>query len=181
MKNRFKLTKEEQKIVDGLKTEGEKKRVIDSYRRQCELEHSLEGVHYQLGEIPLTSQMVSVVVNTVHKLPDTVKEFVYEKCQFTSPFDGGGCVYVKSENVTRHPWLIILAESLMASDESIVAHEIAHAFLDHKGGPGFGELEKTTKEETAACSLAKRWGFSGSGTKVNKALIEARKREIKRP
>lgn len=175
MRNDFKLTKEEQQVVDRQETNEEKNRVIDNLQRHKKWKLSLEGVCYQLGEIYLTDQMISAVVRTVHKLPDKVKDFVYENCKFSSPFGGGSALYVKSNHVVERPWLITLAENL--TDESIIAHEIAHAFLDHKGGSELVEIEEAMKEETEVCSLAKQWGFSGSGTKVSKSLIEAKKRK----
>lgn len=90
---------------------------------------------------------------------------------------GAECYYKRS----NRPWLIILGGK---ADESVVAHEIAHARLGHKCDSYGNEIEIAEKQETEACSLAKRWGFAGRGTEVDPEIVEGlerKKQGLKRP
>ncbi len=129
MESNFKLTKEEQEIVDSLEDEDDKNMAIDNFRKLSEWEHSLEGVRDNLGELSVSAELEGYIFNTVRKLPDTVKEFVYKNCQFISiEAPGGRAIYTKSKDATRRPWVIILTDNKLSEDyQSVVAHEIAHA------------------------------------------------------
>lgn len=168
-----KLTGKEQKIINGL----------DNLRRQREWENSLEGIHYQLLEgieAIISGSLRSCIVRAMQKIPNEVREFVYDKCAFAAVGVGGGqTIHLPSQTKEpSRPWLFLLCDSkLDAEYQSVIAHEIAHGWLKHKARLGLTSLEEAIKEETAACSLAKQWGFIGTGTKVNESYFEARGRK----
>jgi len=130
-------------------------------------ERSLEGVHYQLSLEGVDIERLDVcITKTVAKLPDDVRHFVYDSCSFLSVQLG----------LTWPPddrWKIILDDS-MADDldpsdvESVIAHEIAHAYLGHSVFtlPELNPSGKyaTSPVEVEARELAEQWGFEGIGT-----------------
>ena len=133
--------------------------------RKAQAEHrkwedSLEGVAYWLGDMPVPEPLERLIVQTVHRLPNEAREFTYYNCRFTSVDDDG--VRIRHLPQTRQPWLITLGEGYV--DESLLVHEIAHAWLGHEYGPQHGELRVTQREEEAACDLTRQWGFDGGST-----------------
>ena len=132
--------------------------------RKAQLEHrkweeSLEGVAYWLGDLPVSEPLERVIVEAVHKLPSEAREFTYYNLRFTSVDDDG--VRIRHIAQARQPWLITLGEGYV--DESLIIHEIAHAWLGHEYDPQRGELQVTQRDEEAACDLTERWGFDGGG------------------
>lgn len=126
------------------------------YRRW---EDSLEGVAYWLGDLLVQESLVPVIVEAIHKLPREVREFIYFNCRFASMDDGG--VRMRRIPQARHPWLITLGEGLV--DESLLVHEIAHAWLGHEYDPLRGELQASQRDEEDARDLIRQWGFGGGG------------------
>jgi hypothetical protein len=122
-------------------------------------ECSLEGVAYWLGDLPVSESLEETIIKAVHRLPTETREFVYDNCRFTSTAYGGVRIHHVSQ--ASHPWLITLHEGHV--DESLIIHEIAHAWLGHEYGPQFGELRVTRQDEEAACDLTRQWGFAGAG------------------
>ena len=127
-------------------------------------ENSPEGVAYWLGDLPVPEAVESVIISTVHQLPGQVREFVYCECCFScvAPRGGQTCYLQKA----RQPWLILLGQELQ--DESVLAHQIAHAWLGHRYDPGLAELRATQQEEDAACDLTREWGFGGCGAETRR-------------
>ena len=171
MTNEFKLTRKQQKVVDVVENEDDKKRIIENMRRDWEWENSLEGVDYDLALTAVPEDLRYTIVSAVHKLPREIRGFVFQKVFFTSVEEEGGQCWHKQNAC---PWVIVLGDK---ADESVVAHEIAHAHLGHKTNRGGMEVEVSLRQETKACSLTKQWGFSGCGTEVNKDLLEAIERK----
>lgn len=67
--------------------------------------------------------------------------------------------------------LILLSEHIVDKYEredivSIIAHEIAHAYLGHANSHSLrsDEVHIADEMEVEACELARSWGFSGRGT-----------------
>lgn len=59
-------------------------------------------------------------------------------------------------------WLLVLDERLPADRlPEVVAHEIAHAYLNHRGGLGAVDEpdDQEPADEAAAERLAAEWGF----------------------
>ena len=178
MENEFRLTKEQREIIDGLEKDDDKDCLIQKLRHTWEKENSLEGVYSNLCPLGMGAALDAVIVRVVHSLPPKVRAFVYSRCVFTTVSEFGAECYYKRSN---RPWLIILGAK---ADESVVAHEIAHARLGQKADSYGNEIEIAYKQETEACLLAKRWGFSGRGTEVDSRIVEGvqRKRQgLKRP
>ena len=141
-------------------------------QKELERENSLEGVDYNLGLTAVSESLRYTIVSAVHKLPQEIKEFVFQKVFFTSISEMGGGQCWHKDNAC--PWAIVLGDK---EEESIVAHEIAHAHLGHRTGGGGIRAEEALRIETEACSQAKQWGFSGSGTEVDKEILEAIERK----
>ncbi len=105
------------------------------------------------------------LVETIAKLPDAVISFVSERCRFL-PVGRAERGYVLPGRVAAHwlsgkvddMWLVVLEDSSELEDCSIIAHEIAHAWLRHDRLSDIG-LEC----ETQAANLVREWGFAGIG------------------
>ena len=108
-----------------------------------------------------------MIVYTVMKLPNHVREYIYEECHFLSVgVTCWGMVMPKLDG-----WLILLEERIVKEfDEgnamSIVAHEIAHAWLKHD------RADSTIDEqcEKEAAEKTKEWGFEGLGTNLEHVM-----------
>ena len=133
--------------------------------REAQAEHrkwedSLEGVAYWLGDLPVPESLETVIIKAVHRLPLAGREFVFCNCRFALSDEGGVRIHYVPR--TRQPWLITLPEGLV--DESVIIHEIAHAWLGHAYDLHRGEWRVCPREEQAACDLTRQWGFAGSGS-----------------
>jgi hypothetical protein len=128
-------------------------------------ENSLEGVHYQLNLMLRNPDLEGCIVRTVLRLPAEVRAFVYGECKI---LDAGNAVaghVMPTSWVEGSSWLIILDGNLTVTLEdedaqSIVAHEISHAWLKHSIFAVDLSCEKEAAEQTAA------WGFSGKGADI---------------
>ena len=116
------------------------------------------------GEDPITERLI---VEAISRLPERVAEFALDRCRFLSvglvtlgmAMPGKVCSH-PFERRTRNMWLILLAEGLPDEDaHSIVAHEIAHAWLGHDRL----SVELPTECERDAATLTYEWGFTGKG------------------
>ena len=123
-------------------------------------ENSFEGVAYWLGDLPVQESLERVIVEAVRKLPRKTREFVYHNCRFSATDDDG--VRMRYIPQSKQLWLITLGNGLQ--DESLLVHEIAHAWLGHEWDPQCGALRATDQDEEIACELTKEWGFTGAGT-----------------
>ena len=112
-----------------------------------------------------------LIIATICRLPDEVAEFALDRCNFVSiGEEGTGYGIVLPGRIGVHPgerrskniWIIVLAENLPDEDShSIIAHEIAHAWLGHDR---VGEIPEDC--ETQASDLVRQWGFTGRGANL---------------
>ena len=88
------------------------------------------------------------VQRTLKRLPEEVREFALDWIQFTSPAEEGAHLLSPSDR-----WTVVLSEK--EQDESVVAHEVAHAWRGHE--------ETSDEREQEVRDLARAWGFTGFG------------------
>jgi hypothetical protein len=135
----------------------------DQNLREHEAEsRTLEGVAYRIDLgfwIGENTALADVIYQAAMRLPDEVREFVCDLVVFLS----GAWGQAFRGRDWSDKWVILLAPDLPEADATgIVAHEIAHAWRGH-GAETFGY---TPEEEREACDLARAWGFTGSGTRL---------------
>lgn len=174
------LTKEQKHILNCLKTKEQRQCVLTGWAEQYQWQHSLGGIAFKLGRLTVSSDsMTYCIYQTIHKLPDEVKEFVYENCEFASiSVFGGKTIYAKAKYLRKRPWLIILShEKINDEYQSVVAHEIAHAWLGHKHEERGMELEIVAQRERDVCLLVKQWGFNGFGAELEERFKDALKKK----
>lgn len=117
-----------------------------------------EEVRYNLTWYGEDAEMERVIVETLLRLPEDVRRFASEECLFVSVGGGAhGTANPLHFPEARDLWLIALSE-VGPSDSlhSVVAHEIAHAWLGHRG-------QGAEEDEAAAYKQAQAWGFTGIG------------------
>jgi hypothetical protein len=85
------------------------------------------------------------LLNTLSRLPEDVYQFTVHKISFHA----GQSQTVQVEEI-RKPYMIILKRT---DSESLIAHEIAHAYLS------FTKAKSKSDQETQADELRKKWGF----------------------
>ena len=114
-------------------------------RRDC----STVDFHSDIDEFIRRAQRWSNLhmrlLNTLCRLPEYVYQFTLQKISF---FAGQSQTVQVGE--IRKPYMIILKRT---DSESLIAHEIAHAYLSFTGAKG------GVNEEAQADELRKRWGF----------------------
>ena len=91
---------------------------------------------------------------TLSRLPADVLEFALARCRFAAV----GPDIVAQTLPPDDRWVILLREGEM--DESVVAHEIAHAYRGHVRSTAADEAA----QEAEARALARLWGVAGLGT-----------------
>jgi len=108
------------------------------------------------------------IVNVLSLLPDDVTDFALDRCAFLSVGKASAGMVLPGrigvhghEKRSRNFWLVLLDEN-MPGDDSVIAHEIAHAWLRHDR---LAADDCETWERDAA-DLARSWGFVGRGTDV---------------
>jgi hypothetical protein len=85
------------------------------------------------------------LLNTLCRLPEDVYQFTLQKISF---FAGQSQTVQVGE--LHKPYMIILKRT---DSESLIAHEIAHAYLS------FTKVDSRLNEEAQADELRKKWGF----------------------
>jgi hypothetical protein len=85
------------------------------------------------------------LLNTLSRLPEDVYQFTIQKISFHA----GQSQTVQVEEI-RKPYMIILKRT---DSESLIAHEIAHAYLS------YNKARSKSDQETQADELRKKWGF----------------------
>ena len=86
------------------------------------------------------------LLNTLSRLPEEVYQFTLQKISFHA----GQSQTVQVDEIKK-PYMIILKRT---DSESLIAHEIAHAYLSHKKAKNRSE-----DQEAQADELRKKWGF----------------------
>ncbi|TMB65067.1 MAG: hypothetical protein E6J43_12440 [Chloroflexi bacterium] len=136
-------------------------RIADIYRKD---------IWNQVAYLGEDNDLRSVIGDTIGRLPDDALLLAADRCVFVSvgrtvegmTLPGDVLQRVDEDDPT---WLILLDDRIMdtkeADDvESVIAHEIAHAFLGHNRMTDDGDRSV----EIATCKLVREWGFEGSGT-----------------
>jgi len=114
-------------------------------------------IAYDLNYWGGTDATWRLIVNTIARLPQDVRDFALEECAFLSVgVDILGTVV--PPRLTAKVWFVLLADGLSAEDgPGIVAHEIAHAWLGHDF------MAPPANCEPEAANLVASWGFTGDG------------------
>ncbi len=86
------------------------------------------------------------LLNTLARLPEEVYQFVLQKISFHA----GQSQTVQVEEMNK-PYMIILKRT---DSESLIAHEIAHAYLSYTKAKS-----RLEDQEAQADELRKKWGF----------------------
>jgi len=126
--------------------------------------YNFEMANYDLSGIFVSenSEVRFQIAKVLVRLPEEVREVVTERCRFFVPDHEYGRVWGGQD--FQSDYIIFLSQQLaeMNKEEdalSIIAHEIAHAYLSHSTLTTDGiECEKE------ACEQALAWDFSGIGT-----------------
>ena len=109
----------------------------------------LEESNFALdAQLPMV--LISKVVETLAKLPNEVQEFVYENVQFIE----GRASTIRKKQIISKPFLIILRAN---NSEFTVAHEVAHAWLNHDDKEADIDNSISDKNQKEANQLAKKW------------------------
>ncbi len=86
------------------------------------------------------------LLNTLARLPEEVYQFTLQKISFHA----GQSQTIQVEEINK-PYMIILKRT---DSESLIAHEIAHAYLN------YNKTKSTSdNQEVEADELRKKWGF----------------------
>jgi hypothetical protein len=85
------------------------------------------------------------LLNTLSRLPEDVYQFTLQQISFHA----GQSQTVQVEEIDK-PYMIILKRT---DSESLIAHEIAHAYLC------FTKAQSKSDQEAQADDLRKKWGF----------------------
>jgi len=86
------------------------------------------------------------LLNTLARLPEIVYQFTLQKISFHA----GQSQTIQVKEIKK-PYMIILKRT---DSESLIAHEIAHAYIDYTR-----TKNKSEDQETEADELRKKWGF----------------------
>lgn len=133
----------------------EDEKFADAMKKENEWAHSAEGIYYNIGVLSVPSNMESHILKTIYRLPDEVREFVCDECDFCN-IKSGTAINLKEPR--KGQWLIILYDDVAEENvENLIAHEIAHAWLKHTTVRL--SHEKDLEQEKEADVTAKKWGF----------------------
>src|SRR5271157_5171692 len=92
------------------------------------------------------SNLHARLLNTLARLPEEIYQFTLQKISFHA----GQSQTVQVEEMNK-PYMIILKRT---DSESLIAHEIAHAYLSYTKAKSRSE-----DQEAQADELRKKWGF----------------------
>jgi hypothetical protein len=128
-------------------------RVHEAWTRTVEGVADQLDLSFWVGE---NEHMEHIIYETVMRLPDNVRAFVFDHVIFLSAAWGQSF----RGRDWSDSWLVMLAPNLPEADAmGIVAHEIAHAWRGHGEGRGLYSAD----EEQEACAFVQSWGFTGRG------------------
>jgi len=100
------------------------------------------------------SNLHTRLLNTLARLPEEVYQFTLQK----TSFHAGQSQTVQIEEMDK-PYMIILKRT---DSESLIAHEIAHAYLNFAKSKSWIDDQEAQAEE-----LRKKWGFKKKTTLPN--------------
>ncbi len=112
-----------------------------------------EEIAYDLKYYGYSKNLYINIVETIYRLPADVQEYVLDNCVFLGVGDTTIGTVLHGKYIKGN-WIVNLLESV---DKCSIAHEIAHAFLEHD------RLSPPNDCEQRACELTAQWGFSGKG------------------
>jgi len=139
--------------------------VRNSNHTSKEEQGRLEEIHDRLsGALQVSPGIEILICKTLLRLPQSVQNFVCEKCMFIE-FGANSGMCLSRNRTGGYEWLIFLGSG---ADESIICHEVAHSILGHKSEIGWNDpySDEALKQEQKSCELVKSWGFKGPGTEV---------------
>jgi Zn-dependent peptidase ImmA (M78 family) len=104
-----------------------------------ERQYSIESAWDEAGSIYYDDDdsIRKSIAEAFIKLPEDVRDYILEECLIVS---AGGDLYgtvwpsdiMKNSSGNNRSWIIILSENMPEDDKvSIIAHEMAHAYLKH--------------------------------------------------
>ena len=95
------------------------------------------------------------------KLPKEVVDFLHEKVSFMF-VDNSFCLSEKEIKSIKEKKLIVIymGDDWEKEYQDTIAHEIAHAYLDHARVHSGSSEEEQEKIETEADDLIEKWGFN---------------------
>lgn len=107
------------------------------------------------GADPATRE---ALVNALSRLPDDARRFAIDKLVFVSCGGGLNGQCLPSRFIAEADWLVLIYDR--AQDlETVIAHEVAHAYLGHS----IGDYMSDEETERQAREQVRAWGFSGKG------------------
>ena len=141
----------EAEIIDALKTSDKFSKGIGDQVDTC----------LMLGPVADATSRALILL-TLAKLPKRQQRFVFHHCLFIVITDLEGVAIPPIPALYRR-WHIILTFSRnrrtnVAERQSVIAHEIAHAVLNHRF-----TLPSRSERDNQAAHLAAQWGFTGKG------------------
>jgi hypothetical protein len=98
------------------------------------------------------------LVRALSRLPDDALDLAIEKCVFFSCGGGVNAQCLPTRLIGEADWLVLIYD-LAPDIETVIAHEVAYAYLGHSIGDPMSDEET----ETRARELTRTWGFSGKG------------------
>lgn len=119
----------------------------------------IEQVWYRLDNIGTNDELLHQIARAVVRLPADVREFVLDLCVF-APFSQTSVGQRHRLAGDFNGYLVLIAEDQTDENtQAAVAHEVAHAWLEH--------LDLHTEagtdwkaDEHQVTALARTWGFS---------------------
>jgi hypothetical protein len=156
-----------QRLMATLTGEGEPSIITESGEIVAgEALPSCEEVAYDLDLHPwVLDELASEIIQAVRRLPEDIREFVYEKCLFVQ-----GWLRVVRTPIHK-PYVIILPESFGPDDNdgSLIAHQIGLAWIQEREHTDCCTLA----DDIHAAELVQTWGFMGAGANVEQYRQEA--------
>lgn len=152
----------------------EKKELLNNGENIAEArKYTHNAAFYDIGVIYYDEddKLRNAIASVLTALPEEVKEFVLEHCFILSTGEYTYGTVWPGKIFKNISWVIVLNEKMPKSKgdrESIIAHEIAHAYLGHD------QLNPDIEPECEieACNLTKQWGFNGLGTNIKRCYRE---------
>ena len=131
-----------------------------------EWEASYDGISHDLVYHADDKEVWTVLVKTIARLPEEVRRFALDRCQYISAGRGAWAYVIPlptlgtTADESKSHWLVVIDETTPAKElQCAIAHEIAHAWRGDIGR----DAKDTEAMERATALLVKEWGFEGAG------------------
>jgi hypothetical protein len=126
---------------------------------------AFEDVAYALDLFPwVLDEPAGVIIQTVRRIPEEVRQFVYDECLFVQG-------WFRILRPTSKAYTILVPETFdrETGDDLLITHHIAMAWLQHQH-----QMEVwTLGDAVRAAELARVWGFTGEGAHVEQYRQDA--------